>query len=168
MSPRIRRLGAADAEAWRALRLEGLLVHPEAFGADHAEEAARPLSFFRDRLTGNPVWGAETGDGLAGTVGLLLRSGAKQRHKATLWGMYVRPGHRGTGVAEALVTALLDHAAGLVEVVQLAVAAGNRPACRFYERLGFRLYGVERHALLVGGTYHDEELRARFLRPAGD
>ena len=42
----IRRLSAADAEAYRAIRLEGLERHPAAFGASFREESGRPLAFF--------------------------------------------------------------------------------------------------------------------------
>lgn len=38
----VRRLGQADAEAFREIRLEGLRIHPEAFGASWREEQAQP------------------------------------------------------------------------------------------------------------------------------
>src|SRR3954465_6256625 len=93
----IRRLGSSDAAAYRELRLEGLSLHPEAFGASWDDEAGKPLSWFVDRLESNAVFGGwRDGAALAGVAGLLVPSAAKLRHKGVLWGMFVRPDARGT------------------------------------------------------------------------
>src|SRR4051812_50145250 len=39
-----------DAVAYRALRLEGLQAHPEAFGADYPTSAARPIEYWQERM----------------------------------------------------------------------------------------------------------------------
>src|SRR5260221_13450453 len=41
---------AEDLSAYRDLRLEALRNHPEAFGADYAQDAAQPESFWQERL----------------------------------------------------------------------------------------------------------------------
>ena len=158
----VRRLGAPDAAGYRALRLEGLAGHPEAFGASWEEEAARPLAWFAERLERNAVFGGWTGGGpeLAGVAGLLVPEAAKLRHKGVLWGMYVRPPARRTGMGAALLARVLDHARGAVEEVRLTVVASNAAAVRFYEAAGFETYGVERRALKVAGRHHDEALMA--------
>ena len=46
----MRQLGAGDAAAFRALRLEALRLHPEAFGAAWEEEAALDDAAFAARL----------------------------------------------------------------------------------------------------------------------
>jgi len=158
----VRRLGEADAPAWRALRLEGLERQPQAFGADHETEVAKPLSFFAERIARNPVWGAFAGDVLVGSVGFRVHPGKKESHKGVLWGMYVREAARGQGVAQALIETLLQHADTVVETVQLTVGCDNHAARRLYDRMGFRVYGVERRALRVGDRYYDEEHRARW------
>lgn len=165
-APAIRRLAAADAETYRALRLEGLQSHPEAFGASWEEEAGRPLAWFAERLESNAVWGGWLGGDpvLAGVAGLLVPGAAKLRHKGVLWGMFVRTEARGTGLAEALARRALEEAAGDVEEVRLAVVASNTAAVRLYARLGFRRYGLEPRALRVGDRYHDELLMALRLR----
>lgn len=68
--PTIRRLAAADAETYRAPRLEGLRNHPEAFGASWEEETGRPPAWFAERLESNAVWGGWLGGDpvLAGEV----------------------------------------------------------------------------------------------------
>ncbi|MBL6454514.1 GNAT family N-acetyltransferase [Belnapia sp. T6] len=155
------RLGPADAAAYRALRLEALRLHPEAFAADWAEEAARPLDWFTERLATNAVWGAGEDAALAGMVGLMRPGMAKLHHKAIIWGFYVRADARSAGLGTALLGAALTEAreAG-AEEVRLSVTAGNAAALRLYERLGFRAYGREPRALRVAGHDHDEFLMA--------
>lgn len=154
----LRRLGAPDAAAYRALRLEGLATHPEAFGASWEDEAARPLAWFAERLERNAVFGGWAGGGpaLDGVAGFLVPEAAKLRHKGVLWGMYVRPPARRAGVAAALLARVLDHARGEVEEVRLSVVATNAAAVRLYREAGFEAYGLERRALQVAGRYYDE------------
>jgi ribosomal protein S18 acetylase RimI-like enzyme len=164
----IRRLTGADAPAYRDLRLEALASHPDAFGSSVEEEGGEPLSWFAGRLEGGPAFGGWLADGrLAGTAGLRIPSSPKLRHKGMLWGMYVRPEARGTGMARALVDQVLAAAEGLVEEVQLVVAAGNPAAVRLYRAAGFTQYGCEPRALRVGDVYIDEFLMARPIAPAG-
>ncbi len=87
----------------------------------------------------------------------------KMRHKGVLWGMYVRPEARGTGLAAALVERLLSEAQGIVEEVRLAVVTTNEAAIRLYTRYRFKEYGIERRALKMDGRYYDELLMARFI-----
>ena len=90
----------------------------------------------------------------------------KERHKARLWGMYVREDSRRLGIGKALVSALIDEAPQGIEQISLAVVEENRSAISLYEALGFRAYGVERHALKVRDRYFDEALMVRFLAPS--
>ena len=162
----LRRLTAADTDAYRALRLQGLHDHPEAFGAAWADEAARPLPWFAERLDRNAVFGATGADGsLAGVAGLVVSDGPKLRHKGTLWGMFVRPEVQGAGLGRALVARIVAHAAGVVEDVQLTVGASNKAAVGLYTRAGFQTYGREARALKLDGRYYDSLL---MTRPAGE
>ena len=70
--------------------------------------------------------------------------------------MYVREAARGTGLSAAMFDAVIDHATGLVEQLQLTVNADNARAIKFYERHGFRTVGRIPRALLVDGRYYDE------------
>ena len=101
-------------------------------------------------------------------AGYRAQSGAKQAHKGLLWGMYVRPGARGTGVAKHLVEAILSHARERVELLQLAVVSENEAARRLYRNFGFVEYGREAHALKQGGRYYDEVLMAIALKPTSN
>lgn len=159
----IRPLRADEPALYREIRLEALRLHPEAFGSSFEDEAARPLAFFEQRLTGNKIFGGFRGLELLGTAGFMPESGAKRVHKGHLWGMYVRPEARGSGLARRLVEAVLEHAQYQVELIQLSVVLGNVAAHRLYLSLGFEPYGIEARSLKLEGRYLDEVHMVRML-----
>ena len=163
MMPAIRMLGPEDVGLFRDIRLEALRLGPEAFGSTYEIETARPLEFFAERLAGSTVFGGFEGQTLLGIAGFKQEQGLKRCHKAMLWGMYVRPAARGLKLGARLVEAVLDHARGRVELVQLAVVVGNDAALRLYAAAGFVEYGLERHALKYEGRYWDEIMMAATL-----
>jgi ribosomal protein S18 acetylase RimI-like enzyme len=160
----IRRLTSADVTAYRDIRLAGLRHNPEAFGSTFIRESTQPLTWFCDRLSNSAVFGAFQSAALLGVAGLAIREGEKERHKGLLWGMYVRPDARKTGVGRQLVEAVIDHARAHVEVIQLSVISDNEPARRLYSGLGFVEYGLEKDSLKQNGRYYDEILMALDLR----
>jgi RimJ/RimL family protein N-acetyltransferase len=159
----IRPLRVDEVDAYRAIRLEALRFHPEAFASSFESEAAQPAAFFAERLSRGVIFGGLLGDALLGTAGFMIHAGAKTRHKAMFWGMYVRPEARGSGLARGLVEAVLEHARDRVELVQLSVAAENVRAQRLYAQCGFVPYGVEQRALKIDGRYLDDVLMVRML-----
>jgi RimJ/RimL family protein N-acetyltransferase len=159
----IRQVALADAAAYRGIRLAGLKQNPEAFGSTFETEFTKPLAWFFDRLSNSQVFGAFRGCEILGVAGFAIREGEKEAHKGLLWGMYVRPDARGTGVARRLVEAVLDFARPRVELVQLSVVTGNEAARRLYARLGFVEYGIEKNSLKHGGRYYNEVLMAKDL-----
>ena len=70
---------------------------------------------------------------------------------------------RKSGLGKRLVAAVLDHARGRVEMVQLTVVSENEAARRLYEAMGFVEYGYEKRALKQDGRYFDEVLMVKFL-----
>jgi ribosomal protein S18 acetylase RimI-like enzyme len=159
----IRRLTPSDAGVFRSVRLEALQNAPEAFGSTFEKESAEPEQYFVDRLARNVVFGGFFDQSLVGVAGFYKQEGTKMNHKGVLWGMYVKPEARGSGVAAALVEALLEHASKEVEQVQLTVVVNNLRARRFYERMGFVEYGLEKESLKYRGAYFDEALMVKFL-----
>lgn len=162
----IRRLVPPDAAGFRALRLEALLRHPEAFGDSHAEAIARAPAESEALIAQPPpaaILGAlEAGEALLGMAGLAVSRHAKQRHKGLVWGVYVTPAARGRGLGRGLLGAVVQagREAGL-EQLQLSVTAENAAAMAVYAGLGFRPYGLERRALRLGpAQYRDEALLA--------
>jgi ribosomal protein S18 acetylase RimI-like enzyme len=161
----VRRLQPEDVAAYRAIRLEALERHPEAFGSTLEAESAKPLDWFAERLGRNAVFGAFRQSDLIGVAGFFAFTGAKERHKGVLWGMYVRESERGTGAGKALVEAVIQHASEHVELLQLSVVRDNHAARRLYAALGFTEYGIEEHALKQGADYFDEVLMVKSLTP---
>lgn len=150
----IRRLGPDDANAYRELRLRALREHPEAFTSSYEEAAVQPIGMTQQRLAGpsQKLWGAFEGETLCAMIGLDMETRIKNRHKATLVGMYVAPERAGRGVGHALVEAALQEArACAVELVVLTVTQGNSEAAKLYERCGFRSFGIEPRAIKVDG-----------------
>jgi ribosomal protein S18 acetylase RimI-like enzyme len=156
---RVRRLEAPDAEAYHALRLEGFTRNPLQFRVAREDESAFSLDTIRARLASAFVAGGFDERGLAGIGGLSRFEGAKLRHRALLWGMYLHDRARGRGLADELMRALLAEARvqGIEQVI-LTVAADNQRARHLYERWGFSVYGVEPRAIKTGDAYLDEAL----------
>ena len=166
----VRTLTAEDVIGYRVLRLEALEESPNSFGSAVEEERGKPTTHFADALAGSAsrvYFGLFEGEKLVGSVGIEREEGLKERHRAFVRGMYVRPMNRGAGNGRALLQAALRHAYQWdgVEQVTLAVTASAEPALRLYQSAGFVQYGCAPMALRVGGVYHDELLFVR-LRSA--
>jgi RimJ/RimL family protein N-acetyltransferase len=174
MSIEIRRLRSEDVETYREIRLRSVREHPEAFLASYEEESARTVEQDRERLAakegcdddfvlaafdeGRPV-------GLTGAI----RSGhhAKRHHVAWIWGVYVAPEARGGGIGRRLMESAIEtiSRADGVELLHLGVGTENHAARALYERMGFEMYGTEKHCMKLGDRYIDEHLMVLFLKP---
>jgi RimJ/RimL family protein N-acetyltransferase len=164
----IRPTSEEDAPAYRDLRLAALRGHPEAFGADYENLAARPLEGWQERMRAGA--GGESGityvavaqRELIGMTVLQRGELPKLRHWAHIFGVYVRPEWRGAGIADALIEACAAYAGTLgLRLLKLGVVTTNVGAIRLYQRCGFRVYGVEPEAIQQDGVYYDELLMAK-------
>jgi ribosomal protein S18 acetylase RimI-like enzyme len=153
----------ADAVLYRDIRLEALRANPEAFGSTFEIEDAQPLSWFSARLASSILFGAFRDAKLVAIAGFAIQQGQKQAHKGAIWGMYVRPDARRTGIGRRLIEAIIELARHRVELIQLTVVRDNEQARRLYARLGFLEYGIEKNALKQHGRYYDEVLMAKDL-----
>jgi RimJ/RimL family protein N-acetyltransferase len=159
-----------DTTAFRELRLEALRAHPEAFGADYEESLTRPIERWRQNVRDGAgtelgiTYVAEAGGALIGMTGIYRGSGAKMRHRATIWGVYVRPDWRGAGIADALIGACVGWASGQqLRLATLSVVTTNAAAIRRYVRCGFSVYGMDPEVIYHDGAYYDELLMVRRL-----
>lgn len=155
----VRRLSGEDAVTFRDIRLEGLRNHPAAFGASYEDEVALPLTLIAQRLSGGVVFGGFRGNqALEGVIGVMKGQSAKVRHIATIWGMFVRPPARGTGLAAQLLMAAIAEASRDCRSIRLSVVSTNEAARRLYRRAGFTEWAVDTAALFADGSFHDEIL----------
>jgi ribosomal protein S18 acetylase RimI-like enzyme len=166
----IRILTERDVAEFRRLRLEALAHEPLAFARALEDEQDLPRATIALRLRagpdGNFVVGAFDGRQMVGQAGFIRHTGRKERHKGTIWGVYVTAAARGSGIARAMLTQILDRVRcypGL-EQVSLSVSAPQEAARRLYRALGFEVYGYEKHALKVGDIYVDDEHMVLWLQ----
>ncbi len=153
----VRRLRAADAELFRAIRLEALEAHPTAFAASLESERGKPLSHFIEMLQDNVLFAACRGADVLGIAGFHRFEPLKERHRGLVWTVYVRAAARGCGAADLLMRTVIAHARKTgTETLLLAVGAHNETAQRLYRRHGFVEYGRDERALKVGADYYDE------------
>jgi ribosomal protein S18 acetylase RimI-like enzyme len=161
---RIRQLTPADDADYRAIRLAALQNAPDAFGSTHEMEAARPLSGWEERLQMPGAFAAYLDGKIVGLARFVQDSGSpKERHKGSVYGIYVAPEVRRQGLGSALIEAVIEHASGVVEQLRLGVVDTNASVMRLYEKHGFEVYGREVRALKTAAGYFDEVLMVRFF-----
>ncbi|WP_340026434.1 GNAT family protein [Paenibacillus sp. FSL K6-1096] len=166
----IRTLTPSDAESYRALRLQSLQQHPEAFLSSYESEAKLSIETTRIRLEpsdGNFTLGAflDGDERLAGMATFFRESRPKIQHKAHVYAVYVDLVARKHGLGRALMLELIARAKAApgLEQLMLTVTSSNLPAKRLYESLGFVRYGTEPKAMKLDGEYLDEDLMVLLL-----
>ncbi len=178
----------AHPDEWatvRDVRLAALADTPDAFASTLSREQARTEPQWRSRIRAWPwflAWHAGTPAGLVAAVPDQPASGppaagprtgpatgpatqgARGWHLVSMW---VSPQARGTGVAELLVGAVVDHAGAVgAPRVTLWVVVGNARARAFYRRMGFTPTGRRQAYPRDGADPLDEEELARPVRSA--
>ena len=138
----VRRAAVGDEAALREIRLRALGDAPEAFGSTLERERARTTADWQRWFAPGATFLASHGDRPIGLV-----AGSHDPGDAAiihLQAMWVDPVARGSGTADALVSALLEWAAAEnAREVRLTVIAENRRAIGLYARHGFRLTAAE-------------------------
>lgn len=153
----VTRIGPADWERFRAVRLASLSESPAAFGSRHADWVDAPAERWQSRLTQVPLTLlAQQATQLVGVA-----SGQPVGEKwVELISMWVAPAARGTGVAGQLIDAVVEWAAGQDRTTFLMVRSDNVRARKAYERAGFVDTGVPQGWPADEPLEHRMELRA--------
>lgn len=129
----VRRVRSDEWRELRAVRLRALEDSPDAFASSLAEETVRPDDWWVEG-TRRLAWFVAEHDGEV--VGLV--AGMPLEDTPEVISMWVDPRHRGTGIADDLLAAVVAWArAEGAKALCLAVAQDNHRARRFYERAGF-------------------------------
>jgi GNAT superfamily N-acetyltransferase len=151
---RVRLLDEDDWQEYRSARLAALKESPEAFVATHEEEAALPEEFWHTRMKRSRRLLAEVDGAAVGVAS--LHEDDDEPGLAQLFGLWVTPPARGTGVATALVQAGADTALAH-GCSQLAYWVGteNPRAIGFASGFGFRP-GNQRRPMRVDGDSEAE------------
>lgn len=157
----IRALGKGDLQKFRTIRLEALQLAPMAFGSSFDVENAYSDGMFArhlEQVNGNVIIGAFEDEQLIGIAGLYRHERMSERHRGTLWSLYVSPTARGRQLGKALVEKVIEYAKEQFVILNAKVVSTNEPAKRIYHELGFNTYGLEPKSLLVQGQYLDQDL----------
>lgn len=141
----IRRITVDDVDTYREVRLRALQDSPSAFGSTYDAERARTPEQWAERValaasgTGRAIFLAFDDAVCVGLAGCVEDDLGADRQLVSMW---VAPSHRGTGVAQRLVDAVLAWAESCgASRVGLWVTRGNDRARRCYERAGFSATG---------------------------
>lgn len=152
--------------------MRGLQEHPDAFTSSYADDSEIPISTTEHRLapaSRDWVFGAFVANELGGLVGISREPRAKNRHKASVFGMYVAPEHGRRGMGAALLRRVIETAQSQpgIEQLVLTVTDSNVAARALYEKFGFRSFGVEPRAIRVNDgvndVYYDKNHMILFL-----
>jgi len=150
-----------EAAVLRDIRLQALADSPPAFAERYDVALAKGGEDFGAALAAGAVWGVFDDGRCVGMAGLNRFVGANVDHKGYVWGVFVSPAARGTGAAQALFRAVIDHARATgLTVLSLGVGDFNEPAKRLYASFGFAPFGREPRAVRLNGRYIDEVLMA--------
>ncbi|MGL5828833.1 MAG: GNAT family N-acetyltransferase [Angustibacter sp.] len=135
-SATVRTLGGEDWRSFRELRLAALQDAPEAFVDSYADESAYDEAFWRVRLGRATRIIAVIDDK---PVGIVSIGSTEDPTSGDLYGLWVAPEHRGTGVAMALVQSAARQAqSDGRRKITLWVGTDNGRAVAFFSSVGFR------------------------------
>lgn len=154
----VRALGEEDWEQYRDIRLRALEDSPDAFVATRAQEEALDEQAWRERMRRARRLVADS-DG--SPVGVVSLGHGDPDHPGTgeLFGLWVAPEGRGTGVAWKLVEAGASQArADGRKGLGYWVGTDNGPAVAFASSFGFRPTGTRRPMRVTNGADGPEEI----------
>jgi len=164
----IRKLGPHESAMYRETRLACLKNVPEYFVSTYEEEVLKPKFKFETFIENSSpeqfMFGGFEGETLIGIAGFDRLDRKRVRHRGDLVQVYVDANYRGQHIGEKLIRRVLADAFALegIEQIQLSVVAANQGAIKLYEKIGFRIYGIQPRFSKVGDTYMDQTLMQLF------
>jgi ribosomal protein S18 acetylase RimI-like enzyme len=113
--------------------------------------------FVRDNIKrGNLQFVAvSSGGDVVGWCDVVPLSRPTQAHRG-VFGVGLLPQYRGRGIGTLLTQTAVEAARRFdLHRIELTVRESNTSAINIYKKAGFEVEGIQRHALLVDGTYED-------------
>ena len=163
----LRSLNKDDYLLYRTIRLELLKQYPENFGSSYEEEAAFPVERWIERLDKSTITtlGAFVDNEIVGLCVISYNPRKKMKHTATIHSMYVKPSHRGKGIAVSLLQkAEEDMRQHDVQRANLSVVTTNTSAHNLYKKLRYITYGEEPEVIHHDGVYYSTYLMSKQLK----
>ena len=158
----LRRITPTDGPALKAIRLQSLATDNAAFAIHRDQLAALSDADWTDVCRKNAHDDANTIlvavlDGIVvGMVGCRQDISPKLQHCGMVWGMYVAPPQRGSGVGRRLLAAVREHGMGQsYTMLKLSVTNHSAAALALYSRAGFTAYAHEPALLCIDGITYD-------------
>ena len=136
---RVRVLDQDEWATYRDVRLRALRESPEAFVASAEEEEALEDQYWKDRMVRSRRILAQDGDEVVGVVSVGTGHRTNIPGAGELFGLWVEPPRRGSGVARRLMekAATVGRQVGLKQLVYW-VGTDNGRAVAFASSFGFR------------------------------
>jgi GNAT superfamily N-acetyltransferase len=155
----VRSLTEDDWQTYRSARLAALVESPEAFVATAEAEQEFPEKEWRDRMNRSHRLLAEVDDETVGVASVGEIRETDTPGAAELFGLWVRPSSRGSGVASALVRAGAETARNNGKThLAYWVGSDNGRAVAFASGFGFRPTDSRRPMRVVSDDDGEEEI----------
>ncbi|GAA2094532.1 hypothetical protein GCM10009841_05070 [Microlunatus panaciterrae] len=153
----VRTLHEDDWQDYREVRLAALQESPNSFVASYADEARKDEQFWRDRMNRSVRFLAMRDGRPQGIVSLGVHS--EEDRIGDLFGLYVTPEGRNTGVSWQLVRAAARAArnSGYSQLYYW-VGSENGRAIAFAVNFGFRPSGKRRPTRVVNEEFGEQEI----------
>jgi ribosomal protein S18 acetylase RimI-like enzyme len=154
----VRVLDEDDWAQYRDVRLAALQESPEAFVATFEEESALDEAAWRERMRRSRRLVAASGGNVVGVVSI-GRAGQEEDNAGELFGLWVTPAERGSGVAWQLVQAGAAQArADGRSHLAYWVGTDNGAAVAFASSFGFRPTDTRRPMRVTSEEDGEEEI----------
>jgi ribosomal protein S18 acetylase RimI-like enzyme len=155
---KIKMLMQEDWKIWKKFRLEALKNSPENFGDSYEEVLNWTDSDFQETIAKNDVFCMFNDYSIVSCAGFYVLNLEKTNCYGVVWGLYTHPDYRGKGLASALMQKVFVHAKSRVRQLHLKCITSNLSAIAFYQKQGFKIYGMEPRTLKVGDIFFDTHL----------
>lgn len=147
---------------YKEVRLACMKLFPQAYSSSYEENLLYTEEDWRKYLeraaNGETILlFAEVDGKIVGSAGAFFYKAAKEKHKATIFGVGVLPEYHGQGIGRQLVEAVMVRLQAMphIKKMDLAVTTSQQAAVKLYEKLGFVRVGEMKKELFVDGQFYD-------------